>query len=182
MSSLWDGQSGDRRPLHQLRDPIVGPSVLAWLITPGSDRDHRNEARQRIGRVVTPITAFTARAKTMDGIRAALESAISHLSDHPGEATYTDSVATATLLDGLRVRTTGSAGETVMTDMPASIGGTASAPSAGWLLRAAEASCVATVVAMRAAQLGQALGTLTVTVDSVSDDRGILGMADAIPA
>jgi len=117
----------------------------------------------------------------MDGIRAALESAISHLSDHPGEATYTDSVATATLLGGLRVRTTGSAGETVMTDMPASIGGTASAPSAGWLLRAAEASCVATVVAMRAAQLGQALGTLTVTVDSVSDDRGILGMDDAIP-
>jgi uncharacterized OsmC-like protein len=118
----------------------------------------------------------------MDAMRTALESAIDYLSDHPDEATYTDSAATATLVAGLRVRTDGPAGESVLTDMPAAVGGTASAPSPGWLLRAAEASCVATVVAMRAAQLGHELQSLTVTVDSVSDDRGILGMDASIPA
>jgi uncharacterized OsmC-like protein len=118
----------------------------------------------------------------MDGIRTALVGATLYLSQHPDEATYTDSAATATLVDGLRVRTVGPAGATVMTDMPTSVGGSASAPSAGWVLRAAEASCVATVVAMRAAQLGHRLETLTVTVDSVSDDRGILGLDASIPA
>lgn len=117
----------------------------------------------------------------MEGIREALERATAYLSQHPDEATYTDSAATATLESGLRVRTTGLAGEDVRTDMPTSVGGTASAPSAGWLLRAAEASCVATLVAMRAAQLGYALETLAVTVDSVSDDRGILGIDSSIP-
>jgi uncharacterized OsmC-like protein len=117
----------------------------------------------------------------MEGIREALERASAYLSQHPDEAAYTDSAATATLESGLRVRTTGPAGEDVLTDMPASVGGRASAPSAGWLLRAAEASCVATLVAMRAAQLGYALETLAVTVDSVSDDRGILGIDSSIP-
>ena len=118
----------------------------------------------------------------MDGIRTALEGATGYLSQHPDEATYTDSAAIATLIDGLRVRTVGPAGAAVLTDMPSSVGGTDSAASAGWLLRAAEASCVATVVAMRAAQLAVELQTLTVTVDSVSDDRGILGMDTSIPA
>ena len=118
----------------------------------------------------------------MDKIRTALEGATSYLSRHPDEATYTDSVAIATIVDGLRVSTTGPAGETVLTDMPASVGGTDGAHSPGWLLRAAEASCVATFVSMRAAMLGHALDGLTVTVDSVSDDRGILGMDANVPA
>jgi uncharacterized OsmC-like protein len=59
------------------------------------------------------------------------------------------------------------------------VGGTASAPSPGWLLRAAEASCVATLIAMRAARLGVALDDLEVGVDSESDDRGILGLDDS---
>lgn len=118
----------------------------------------------------------------METIRAALEGATGYLSAHADEATYTDSIATATVEAGLRVRTTGPTGESVVTDMPSSVGGTGSAPSAGWLLRAAEASCVATLVTMRAAMLGQVLDALTVTVDSVSDDRGILGMDPSIPA
>ena len=118
----------------------------------------------------------------MDGIRAALDAATGYLGQHPEEASYTDSVATATIVDGLRVRTAGPTGAAVFTDMPASVGGTDSAASAGWLFRAAQASCVATVVAMRAAALGVYLRTLIVTVDSVSDDRGILGMDPSIPA
>jgi uncharacterized OsmC-like protein len=117
-----------------------------------------------------------------DRIRQAVESATRYLGEHPEEARATDSLATATIVDGLVVRVTGPNGETLETDMVPSVGGTASAPSPGWLLRAAVASCVATLIAMRAAQLGVRLTTLEVTVDSESDDRGILGLDDAVPA
>jgi uncharacterized OsmC-like protein len=66
--------------------------------------------------------------------------------------------------------------------MPTGVGGGSSAPSPGWLARAALASCDATVIAMRAAELGIPLQGLEVTVDSESDDRGLLGMDDAVPA
>jgi uncharacterized OsmC-like protein len=69
-----------------------------------------------------------------------------------------------------------------MSDMPTAIGGSGAAPSPGWLLRAALANCDATVIAMRAAQEGVTLTTLEVTVDGESDDRGLLGMDDSIPA
>lgn len=39
-----------------------------------------------------------------------------------------------------------------------------------------------TLVAMRAAMLGIILETLEVTVDSQSDDRGLLGIDEAVPA
>jgi uncharacterized OsmC-like protein len=48
-------------------------------------------------------------------------------------------------------------------------------------LWAARASCDATVIAMHAAELGITLHRLEVTVDSQSDDRGLLGMDDAVP-
>jgi uncharacterized OsmC-like protein len=66
--------------------------------------------------------------------------------------------------------------------MPTGIGGTATAPSPGWLLRAAAASCVASLVVIRAAATGIAVRGVDVEVDSESDDRGILGLDDAIPA
>lgn len=116
-----------------------------------------------------------------ESIRTAIESAIGYLTEHPDEAAYTDSVATATLVEGLRFRVEG-ADTTLETDMSTSVGGTNSAPSAGWLFRAALASCVGTLVAMRAAQEGVGLSSLTVEVDSKSDDRGLLGMEPAIPA
>jgi uncharacterized OsmC-like protein len=49
------------------------------------------------------------------------------------------------------------------------------------MLRAAHAACDATVVAMRAAQEGIHLTTLEVTVDSDSDDRGLLGVDESVP-
>ena len=66
--------------------------------------------------------------------------------------------------------------------MTTGIGGGGSAPSPGWLLRAALASCVATFITMRAAELGVILDDLSVTVDSESDDRGVLGLDETIPA
>ena len=66
--------------------------------------------------------------------------------------------------------------------MPPSVGGEGSAPSPGWLFRAALASCDATLIAMRAAAQGIQLSRLEVAVDSESDDRGILGIDEAVPA
>lgn len=117
-----------------------------------------------------------------DAIQKALETATAYLSAHPDEARSTDSAAVASLVDGLVVRVTGADGTSITTDMVPSVGGTATAPSPGWLLRAAEASCVVTLIAMRAAMLGITLDTVEVTVDSESDDRGLLGIDDAVPA
>jgi uncharacterized OsmC-like protein len=112
----------------------------------------------------------------------ALAQAAAYLTEHPGEARSTDSAATATLEGGLVVRVTGPDGAEMITDMVPSVGGTASAPSPGWLLRAAEATCVVTLIAMRAAMLGISLDRLEVAVDSESDDRGLLGLDDEVPA
>ncbi len=115
-------------------------------------------------------------------IRDALAQATAYLTAHPGEARYTDSPATAVLESGLAVTVQGPNRISVHTDMPKSVGGGDGSPSPGWLLRAAQASCLATLIAMRAAQLGVELGRIEVVVDSESDDRGILGLDDSIPA
>ena len=118
----------------------------------------------------------------MEGIREAIEGASAYLRAHPDEARYTDSAATARIASGLRVLVTGPSGESVESDMVPAVGGAGSAPSPGWLLRAAEASCVATLIAMRAAQQGRKVTQVEVTVDSESDDRGILGLDPSTPA
>jgi uncharacterized OsmC-like protein len=115
-------------------------------------------------------------------ISDAVSSASAYLTEHPDEARYRDSPARARIESGLRVEVTGPNGEHLTTDMPAGIGGTATAPSPGWFLRAAAASCVASLVAIRAAATGVNLRSVDVTVDSESDDRGILGLDPSIPA
>ena len=117
-----------------------------------------------------------------DAIRSAIEGASAYLTEHPDEARYTDSLATATLGEGLRVRVEGPNGERLDTDMPGAVGGAGSAPSPGWFLRAAVASCVASLARMRAAQLGLEGFAGSVEVDSESDDRGILGLDASVPA
>jgi uncharacterized OsmC-like protein len=115
-------------------------------------------------------------------IAEAVANATAYLTEHPNEARYRDSVARAHLESGLAVSVVGTAGETLRTDMPAGIGGGATAPSPGWMFRAAAASCVASLVAIRAAEQGIEVASVDVDVDSESDDRGILGLNPAIPA
>lgn len=115
-------------------------------------------------------------------IRDAMRRASSRLSQHPDEAPYTDSVARATVVDGLRVRVEGTAGETLETDMPAAVGGRGEEPSPVWYFRASVAACVTSLAAMRAAQLGWPRFGCSVDVDSESDDRGILGVDPSVPA
>jgi uncharacterized OsmC-like protein len=121
---------------------------------------------------------------TRDEMRDKIQGAIDYLNANPQEASYTDSAATARLSDpaGLRVDVSGPNGAQMATDMPTSVGGTNSATSPGWYLRAAAAACVATLIGMRAAHQGITLDDVEVTVDSESDDRGILGADDAIVA
>ena len=117
-----------------------------------------------------------------EGIAAAVAAASTYLTEHPDEARYRDSAAVARVTSGLSVSVSGPGGESVATDMPKGIGGGSSVPSPGWYFRAAAASCVASLIAIRAAALGIDAGPIEVTVDSESDDRGILGLDVAIPA
>ena len=116
-----------------------------------------------------------------ESIRAAIEGAGAYLTEHPDEARYTDSLATARVESGLRVRVDGPNGEVLETDMPAAVGGAGSASSPGWFLRASVAACVASLATMRAAQLGLTGFACEVDVDSESDDRGILGLDPSVP-
>jgi uncharacterized OsmC-like protein len=118
-----------------------------------------------------------------DQIRKSIETVSRHFAEHPDEARSVDPPVTATLEQGLRCRVTavGSPFE-VFTDMVTALGGGATAPSPGWLSRAALASCDATVIAMRAAQVGIEVQSLEVTVESDSDDRGLLGVGERTPA
>ncbi|MEX2127483.1 MAG: OsmC family protein [Xanthobacteraceae bacterium] len=115
-------------------------------------------------------------------IRQALEKFGRVLAEAPEKARGKNASATASLRDGLAFQVSGPRGEVVQTDMPPAMGGAASAPGPGWLLRAALASCTGSVIAMRAASLGVTLDTLEVTVESESDNRGILGLDDKISA
>jgi len=114
----------------------------------------------------------------------AVKRASAYLTDHPDEARYRDSAAVARLGRNLRVDVTGPGGEKTSTDMPRGIGGEATVPSPGWLFRAAAAACVAALIGIRAASLSVDVqpGDVEVTVDSESDDRGILGLDDGIDA
>ena len=115
-----------------------------------------------------------------DEIRTAIERASAFLTDHPDEARYTDSLATARVESGLRIRVDGPNGEVLETDMPAAVGGAGSTASPGWYLRASIAACVASLATMRAAQLGWEDFGVEVDVDSESDDRGILGLDPSV--
>jgi uncharacterized OsmC-like protein len=118
---------------------------------------------------------------TTGQIKESIDQAVTFLTEQPGKARYVDRPATATV-EGLRAEVTGQHGESLVSDMPRSVGGGGSAPTPGWFLRAAVAGCDATVIAMRAAAEGIELSTLEVTVTSESDDRGFLGMDDSLPA
>ena len=117
----------------------------------------------------------------MESIRTAIATASAHLAEHPEAAVSTDAAAIAVYEEGLRFRVEGPKGA-VTTDMANSVGGGASAPTPAWLMRAALASCDATLVAMEAARDGVELTELKVSVDSESDFRGVLGVDGSVSA
>jgi uncharacterized OsmC-like protein len=112
-----------------------------------------------------------------ESIAKARSALASKLEASPGQ----DRPASAVVEDGLRCRVEGGDGWAIVTDMPQAVGGTGAAPTPGWLMRAAWASCAATAIAMRAAELGISLTRLDVTAESESDMRGLLAVGDGIP-
>ena len=96
-----------------------------------------------------------------------------HLQSQNDPGPCADMPATATVIDGLHCRIESPDGNAIHTDMPPSVGGDASANSPGWMLRAALASCDATLLAMRAARQGLQLERIEVTVEASSDGRGM---------
>jgi uncharacterized OsmC-like protein len=115
-------------------------------------------------------------------IREAIGRLSAAISADPSKARAKNASASARITEGLKCEVTGPRGERAVTDMPPAMGGDATGPNPGWLLRAAMASCTATVVAMRAAKLGIVLSTLEVKVESESDNRGLLGLDERISA
>lgn len=73
-------------------------------------------------------------------------------------------------------------GRQVLTDMPLTLGGGGEEVTPGWLMRAALASCTATVIVLRAERLGISLQHLEVTARSESDTRGMLGLDPRVGA
>lgn len=115
-------------------------------------------------------------------IRDAIDTLSAAIAAQPDKARAKNAPATARIVAGLQCLVSGPHGESLTTDMPPAVGGEASGPSPGWLLRSALASCTATVIAMRAAKLGVVLSELEVTVESESDNRGMLGLDESVSA
>ena len=112
-------------------------------------------------------------------IRESIERTSAVLAQDPAKARSTAAPLTARLVGGLSFEVEGAGGETVRTDMPPTVGGEGSAPNPGWLMRAALAACMATVIAMRAARRGIELTTLEVVAESDGDQRRLLGIDDS---
>ncbi|MGI9355666.1 MAG: OsmC family protein [Rhizobiaceae bacterium] len=119
---------------------------------------------------------------SVEHIHNSVNDVIAYLTENPGDALSTSPPVRAVMEEDLRCRATGTDGQSVVTDMPLAVGGGESAPSPGWLARAALATCDATRIALRAAELGIALDTLEVVMDSVDDDRGLFGIDDSVRA
>jgi uncharacterized OsmC-like protein len=115
-------------------------------------------------------------------IRQAIEKVSKVFTENPEKARVKNPPATAALVDGLKFQVTGPGGESIQTDMPAAVGGGATAPTPSWYMRAALASCNASCIAMQAAKRGVELAKLEVTVSSESDNRGMLGLDESVSA
>lgn len=115
---------------------------------------------------------------TLETIAAAMERVSTALTRKPSAGLKDDAPATVRWVGGLRTVARSESGTEVATDMPEAIGGDASAPPPGWLMRSALASCAVTRIAMEAAARGIILTTLEAHATSRSDLRGLVGVAD----
>jgi uncharacterized OsmC-like protein len=110
------------------------------------------------------------------GIKEAMEKTSAVFAAAPEKAYNKNAPITIRLVEGLQCRIELPNGKEFATDMPPPMGGKATGPNPGLLLRMGLGSCLATVIAMRAAKLGIELQTLEVAVESESDSRGLLGL------
>jgi uncharacterized OsmC-like protein len=114
----------------------------------------------------------------MEQVAASMERVVAALRRKPHAGLSDDTPASVRWAGGLRTVARTPAGAELTTDMPAAIGGDDSAPTPGWLLRTALASCAVTRIAMEAASRGIALRTLEAHAASRSDLRGLVGLTE----
>jgi uncharacterized OsmC-like protein len=114
-------------------------------------------------------------------IREAVKNVESYYRTEANPGPQADIPATAVVEEGLRCRIESPDGRAIFTDMPTDVGGSGSANSPGWHLRAALASCDATLLAIRAARAGVDLEHIEVRVEASSDGRGMF-LDDGISA
>lgn len=88
--------------------------------------------------------------------------------------------ATAEVGDGL-ICTFTEGDTTLISDMPAAVGGGGSAPTPGVFARAGIANCVATGIKMTAIRERVKVDRVTVHLDIDFDDRGLFAMDGAVP-
>ncbi len=135
-------------------------SHLATSISPGSV-DRSNDTK-----LPTPIAQSIARLEAL----LASRSGFGHKTDR----------SVTTSIDGLRCSTEEGTW-THATDLGPALGGTASAPSPGVLVRAALGSCLAMGYRLRAAKHGVELTSIRVTVETDSELAGLLLLAAMPP-
>jgi uncharacterized OsmC-like protein len=109
-------------------------------------------------------------------VASALRRAQAVFERRPDSALHADSAAVAHWQQGLRVVTTHPSGRSVVSDMPAELGGGGAEITPGWYSRAGIAACTTTCIAIAAQLRGITLTRLEVTVQSRLDSRGLLGM------
>ena len=119
---------------------------------------------------------------TQLSVRAAFERATTVLSARPDLAKKPSAFATAVLGEKLSCRITGPGGESAGTALPATFGGEGNAPSPGWFLRAAIASCAASGIGAQALLKAIDLERVEVTVTCDTDARGALGIGEVTAA
>ena len=112
----------------------------------------------------------------MERIAESIQRVSATLTRKPHAGLSDDTPATVRWAGGLRTVARSEAGTEVATDMPEAIGGNDTAPTPGWLLRTALASCAVTRIAMEAAARGITLAMLEADATSRSDLRGLVGV------
>jgi uncharacterized OsmC-like protein len=112
-------------------------------------------------------------------IASALQRVRAVFAQRPQVAVHADDPAIARWEQGLRVVARHANGAHMATDMPRELGGAGGDVTPGWLLRAGLASCLASRIAMEAAEREIAITSLEVVAESESDARGLFGMTDA---
>jgi uncharacterized OsmC-like protein len=115
---------------------------------------------------------------TMHDIATAMQRAKKVLKRRPEAGLHDDAAAMACWQGGTRIISSHANGMHMSTDMPSELGGTGDQVTPGWLFRAGLASCLATCIAMAAADEGIELTKLEVLATSRSDSRGLLGVRD----
>ena len=78
---------------------------------------------------------------TAEAIRDGVAGVLQHYAQHPEKAVASDRPAVAVVEQGLRCRAEGPNGAVLVTDMPQALGAGGAAPTPGWFLRAALATC-----------------------------------------